>query len=143
MSLYALATGAVIADPVRREGPKGEFATAAIRVNTGDGKAILVSLIAFGDEAERLLDHAKGDSLAVSGRARLTSWAGRDGAARHGISLVAEQIAATRPRRAAPDRRDGAAGSRASPARHARQRPDAGDGRPFDDRLEDLADERR
>ena len=95
MSLYMLASGALIGDPQSREGAKGRFTTATILAN-GD-EAVRVSVIAFGDEATRLLEFVKGDALAVSGRARLTSWTGRDGAEKHDISLVAEQIAAAKP----------------------------------------------
>jgi len=35
-SLYILATGTLIADPQRREGTKGLFATGAIRVEAGE-----------------------------------------------------------------------------------------------------------
>jgi len=97
MSLHVLASGALIGDPQRREGAKGEFAIATIRASGEE--TVLVSIIAFGDEAEHLLKLSKGDQLAVSGRARLTSWTGRDGVEKHGISLVAEQIASAKPRR--------------------------------------------
>jgi single-stranded DNA-binding protein len=139
MSLYALAAGALSADPRRREGAKGPFATATLRVATDGDEAILVPIIAFAEAAERLLEQVKGDSLAVSGRARLTHWIGRDDAERHGLSLVAEQIASAKPRRAAPNGANAAAGNRASPARSALQRAparsDAGDGRPFNDEI--------
>jgi single-stranded DNA-binding protein len=96
VSLHVLAGGTLIANPQRREGAKGPFTTATIRA---DGEeAVLVSAIAFGDAAERLLTLSKGDALAVSGRTRLTNWTGRDGIEKHGISLVVEQIAAARPR---------------------------------------------
>jgi single-stranded DNA-binding protein len=95
VSLYLLATGALIADPQSRDGPKGPFTTATIRVAGDD--PVLVSSIAFGDAAERLLEFAKGDAISVSGRARLTSWTGRDGAEKHGLSLVVEQLAALKP----------------------------------------------
>jgi single-stranded DNA-binding protein len=97
MSFYVLVSGALIADPQCREGAKGPFTTATIRAGNGD-EAILVSAIAFGAEGERLLEFVKGEALAVSGRARLTSWAGRDGVEKHGISVVAEQITAAKPR---------------------------------------------
>jgi single-stranded DNA-binding protein len=119
MSLYLLATGTLIADPQRREGAKGAFATATIRAVNGD-EATFISLISFGEEAARLLELAKDDAVAVSGRARLSTWTGRDGAEKHGISLVAEQIAATKPCRgtdAEAQRRSHGGRKRYSPVR--------------------------
>jgi len=105
VSLHILATGALIADPVRRTGAKGDFATATLRVVTNDD-AILVSVIAFGETAETLLAHRHGSTLAVSGRAKLTSWTGRDSEEHHGLSLVIEQVAsASAARRADGERR--------------------------------------
>jgi single-stranded DNA-binding protein len=95
--LFALASGSLIADPAARDGAKGRFATATIRAGSGD-EAVLVSVIAFGGEADRLLEHVKGDALAVSGRASLRAWTGRDGAEKHGLSVVVDQIAAAKPR---------------------------------------------
>src|SRR5690348_13372856 len=95
MSLNALATGSLIADPIRRTSRKGgTFATAALRTATEDG-AILVSVIAFGAQAEQLPSHRQRDALATPGRANLTTWTGRDGNEKHGVSLAAEQIAST------------------------------------------------
>lgn len=111
MSLHMLATGGLIAAPMRRAGAKGDFGTATLRVATEDG-AILVSLIVFNQQAEQLLAHRQGDTLAVAGRAKLTSWAGRDGNENHGLSVVVEQIAS-------------AAGARRADAARRRERHDA------------------
>jgi single-stranded DNA-binding protein len=130
-----LASGALVADPQRREGQKGPFAIATIRAADGDEPA-LVSGIAFGENAERLLGFVKGDALAVSGRARLTSWTGRDGAKKHGVSIVADQIAAAKPRpkTAAGARRQSPRGRKVSAFR-----PPRSSGPPLaDDRLDDL-----
>lgn len=126
MSLRTLATGTLIADPACRAGAKGPFTTATIRVEAEAGEAILVSLIGFGGQAEQLLAHSKGDALAVGGRAKLTSWTGRDGEQKHGLSVVVESIATARPapRQRAPKE----PGDRAAPT------PRDG-GRPFDDDL--------
>lgn len=112
MSLHILASGTLIADPQQRQGAKGPFTIASLRVATADTPT-LVSLIAFGAEAERLLGHGKGDALAVSGRARLTSWTARDGVEKHGLSLIAEQIASAKPRSRVANR---SATSRALPS---------------------------
>jgi len=97
MSLHVLASGALMSDPQQRRGAKEPFTTATIRA-TGDDAVVLVSIIAFGNDGERLSEYSKGDAPAVSGRARLTSWVGRDGAEQHGLSVIAEQIATAKPR---------------------------------------------
>jgi single-stranded DNA-binding protein len=90
MSLTVLAQGVLVADPQRRSG-KTEFATCAMRVATDDGP-VLVNMIAFAPEAvAALLALSKGDSLAVTGKAKLTSWT-RDGEEKHGLGVVAEQV---------------------------------------------------
>lgn len=136
MSLHALATGTLVADPQRREGRKGPFATTTIRVQTED-EAIILSVIAFGETAERLLALTKGDAVSVAGRAKLSTWTGRDGAERHGLSIVVDQIAAAKPQRPtdsprAPHRRSPRA-YRAAPAE-----PAAGAPAMADDPLDDL-----
>jgi single-stranded DNA-binding protein len=96
MTMHMLASGALIADPQPREAANGRrFATALIRAD----EAALVSVIAFGEAAERVLEFAKGDALAASGKAKLTAWTGRDGIEKHGISVLADQIIFTKPRR--------------------------------------------
>jgi single-stranded DNA-binding protein len=106
MSLHILVSGSLVADPVRRTSAAGKtFATGSLRVATDDD-SILVSLIGFSDAAESLLAHSVGASIAVSGRAKMTTWTGRDGSEKHGLSVVIEQIAsASSARRADADRR--------------------------------------
>jgi single-stranded DNA-binding protein len=102
MSVYAMATGVLIAAPQQREGAKGQFATGTLRTTNDGADAVLVSIIAFGDQSEQLLRLARGNALSVSGRARLTTWVGRDGAEKHGLSIVGEQIACLKPARKPP-----------------------------------------
>jgi Single-strand binding protein family len=98
MTIFLLATGTLTADPQRRESRTGtQYATATIRVGDGD-EAILVSTIAFGEHAARLLDHTRGEPISVSGRAKLNSWRARDGSEKHGLSLTIGEIAAIKPR---------------------------------------------
>lgn len=93
MSLSVLASGTLVRDPERRTSTAGRaYATALLRVPCEGEDAVLVSLIAFSStSAEALLAHAKGDSLAVTGRAKLTSWA-KDGEQRHGLSVTVEGV---------------------------------------------------
>ena len=105
--IYVMAVGPLVADPQARQGTKGPFATVAIRTSGDD--AIIVSAIAFNEYAERLLEFVKGDAIAISGRAKLSSWTGRDGTEKHGISVIVEQVASAKPKpRAAKPRRKAA-----------------------------------
>jgi single-stranded DNA-binding protein len=40
----------------------------------------------------RCLSLARGDSIAITGRAQLKTWQGKDGRQRTGLSVIAEQI---------------------------------------------------
>jgi single-strand DNA-binding protein len=93
MSLAILAQGSLVADPQERTSAKGgSYVTAQLRVATDDAP-ILVSIIAFADTAvTALLALRKGDAAAVTSRAKLTTWSGKDGEAHHGLSLVADAV---------------------------------------------------
>ena len=93
VSLAVLAHGSLIADPQQRTSAKGgAYVTAQLRVATDDGP-ILVSLIAFAaDVVTALMALRKGDAASVSGMAKLTSWAGRDGETNHGLSVGVEGV---------------------------------------------------
>jgi single-stranded DNA-binding protein len=98
MTIFVLATGVLTADPCRRESQRGTaYTTATIRAEAGN-EAILISLIAFGEHAPRLLEHSRGEPLSVSGKAKLTSWTARDGSEKHGIAVTIGEIAGVRPR---------------------------------------------
>lgn len=129
--VWMMAAGVLARDPERRQGSKSVFAVATIRVGHGDGVQ-WVSTIAFGATAERLLELHAGDGVSVAGRAEVKSWTGKGGAERSGLSVIATEIAATRPR---PRSR---ADDQRQPQRRWPQypRPSAGDPRPFDDRVE-------
>jgi len=93
MTLHVLATGTLTADPVRRTSQTGKlFATGNIRV-AADDNAIFVSIVAFGDTAETLLRHRQRSTIAVSGRAKMSNWTGKDGNERHSLSVVVDQLA--------------------------------------------------
>ena len=97
MTLRILTTGRLVSDPRLRTSAKGrEYITAMLRASVearseDEPDSVLVSVIAFEAAAvERLKALAKGDSVSVSGPARLTSWTGRDGEESTGLSVVAE-----------------------------------------------------
>jgi single-stranded DNA-binding protein len=92
MSITALVTGKRIAAPEQRTGASGKpYVRATIAAHDGDGDA-LVSVIAFGSVAEQLGSLAKGDTVAVNGRAKASTWTGRDGSAKAGLNVTADSL---------------------------------------------------
>jgi single-stranded DNA-binding protein len=92
MSITALITGKLIADPERRTGQSGKaYALAKIAAHDGDADS-LVSVMAFGSAAEQLAAMSKGDTVAVNGRAKVNTWAGRDGETKAGLSVTADAV---------------------------------------------------
>jgi single-stranded DNA-binding protein len=93
MSIHAVVSGSLAHEPQQRSGSKAPFTIATIRSDDE-----YVSVVAFGSNGERLLEFAKGEPIAVSGRAKSTRWVGRDGVEKHGISLVVDQLISAKPR---------------------------------------------
>jgi len=91
--LSVLASGTLVRDPEQRTSAAGKpYATALMRVPAEDTDPTLASLIAFErDAVAALLALTRGDSLAVAGRGKLTSWT-KDGEEHHGLSVVVEQV---------------------------------------------------
>jgi single-stranded DNA-binding protein len=121
-----MAAGVLVRDPERRAGAKGIFGTATIRAGAGEN-AQWISIIAFGEAADRLLSLHAVDAVSAAGRAEIKSWTDRSGAERHGLSIVASEVIAARPRPRSP---------RPRPAYPPPQARDLGP--PLDDRLDDL-----
>jgi single-stranded DNA-binding protein len=92
MSLHVLCSGTLHADPVWRTTAAGKaYATCRMRVPCEDADSLLVSVVAFSKPAvEALLAHGRGDAIAVTGRAGIKAWTGKDGQERHGLSIVAD-----------------------------------------------------
>lgn len=112
--LSVLASGTLVGHPVARTSATGKsYATGSLRVPAEDSEALLVSVIAFAPDAvAAILALTKGDSCAIAGRAKLTSWT-KDGEERHGLSVVADRVlsvyAAGKQRKAAREIEDAAA----------------------------------
>jgi Single-strand binding protein family len=82
MSLRILATGTIANDPQARTSTKGKtFATSSVRSGSGDD-ATFINIIAFGEQAERLLELKKGDAVSIAGRGELKAWVAKDGTER-------------------------------------------------------------
>lgn len=114
MSLDVLCTGRLVKPAETRQAKSGStYAVAQLSVAIeGDEAGVLCSLIAFRDTAvEALLVLGPGDAVSVAGRARVTTWTGRDGEAKAGLSIVVEQVMsvyAVRRKREAVQARDDA-----------------------------------
>ena len=55
----------------------------------------MVSVIAFGTVSEQLAALGKGETVALTGRAKVTTWTGKDGGSKAGLSLTAEALLTT------------------------------------------------
>lgn len=102
MSMRVLLDGELHGTPVQRTGSSGKpFTTAKLIVKQQDGESLFASLIAFeATAAARLAGLNEGAALAVSGRAILKTYAGKDGQPRAGLDVVADEVAALpRPKR--------------------------------------------
>ncbi len=95
--IRALLTGTLHADPQTRTSQSGKpYCTGKLKADGGDGNMVWCSLIAFGQEGERLATLKAGQAISVSGRAKLSSWLGKDGSPAAGLSLVVDEVAALR-----------------------------------------------
>lgn len=115
-------------------------------ITTGSGKAMTVSTLAvsidvvksdepatqwfditaFGQQAETLARHSKGDLVAVMGKLQLRRWTGKDGEARESWSVVAEALVSARTVRPKSGKRttQPAGDNRQQQAAFAMQSPD-------------------
>jgi single-stranded DNA-binding protein len=92
VSLIVLASGKLIKPPATRTAMNDEpYTVASMRAASDDGD-VLVSLIAFGPAGRVLAALGAGDALSVTGRAKLSHWAGKDGQERHGLSVTSDAV---------------------------------------------------
>lgn len=55
-----------------------------------------IGVVAFGGQAEKLLQHAKGETLSVAGRCQRNSWQDRDRNERVQLQVVADNLVSAR-----------------------------------------------
>jgi single-strand DNA-binding protein len=96
MSLHASAYGRLGQDPKTITTKAGKpMASASLACDVtpyghdGDAVSVWVNVVAFGQVAEALQRHAKGDMLAVMGRLTKKAFVARDGTQRESWSLTA------------------------------------------------------
>jgi single-strand DNA-binding protein len=89
----ALVAGKLIQTPTLRTGASGKpFTNFLLSVAVGEDQPVVVSGIAFGEAAEKIARLAKGDSLAVVGSLKPSSWSDKaTGDARHGLTITVNQ----------------------------------------------------
>ena len=105
--IRAMVSGTLHGDPQTRTSQSGKpYCTAKLRADTGDGNTTWCSLIAFGQEGERLATLKAGAALSVSGRAKVTAWAGKSGEPDGGLDMTIDELITLRGRpKPHPDRR--------------------------------------
>lgn len=94
MTIEALILGKLHARPESRTSKAGRaFVTAKVRAAAGEGEAVFVNVVAFGDTAcAALLALDAGDSLALAGTLKAGAWIDREGAPRSNLDLVADRV---------------------------------------------------
>ena len=69
-----------------------QYCNFLMSVHVGETENIVISGIAFGQHAERIVKLGKGDAVCVIGALKLTEWADKNsGEVRHGLSVHREQ----------------------------------------------------
>jgi single-stranded DNA-binding protein len=94
MSIEALILGKLHQRAEQRTSKTGRpFVTAKARTAAGEGDALFVNVIAFGETAcAALLALDAGDSLALAGTLKPGAWTDREGNARPSVDMVAAQV---------------------------------------------------
>ena len=94
--IRALITGTIYGEPQARTSQAGkQYATAKVKADSGkgDGGVVWCSVIAFGEQAARLMTLANGAALSVSGKAEVSGWLDKQGEPKAGLSLVVDELA--------------------------------------------------
>lgn len=92
--IRALVVGTLHAEPLARTSANGKpFTTGKLRADSSDGATVWCSLIAFGEQAERLATLKAGAAIAVSGRCKLSAWSDKSGNPAAGLDLTVDELA--------------------------------------------------
>ena len=94
MSARILLTGTLYGDPQPRTSKTGStFATAKVKADGKDGSTLWISVVAFGDLADRLLTMRANNALALSGKLEVSAYTAKDGSPAAGLSVVCDELA--------------------------------------------------
>lgn len=111
--MRALITGQLYGEPQSRTSQAGKaFTTAKVRADGKDGGAVWVSLVAFGELAERLASMKANNAVAVSGKVELSAYTNKAGEPAAGLSIVVDELATLKAKpKPAPATEPGHSGS--------------------------------
>jgi len=96
--LSALASGQLVRAPKSGTSASGtRWANSTVRCSTGtdrEGAALssFVTVVAFGDTADKLARMAQGDAISVQGPMKQTEYTTDSGEVRHGLEILANSI---------------------------------------------------
>ena len=97
--IRALLTGVLYGAPELRTAKSGKaFVTAKVRADDGKGGSVFCSLVAFGEQADRLMTLPAGAALSASGKAEVQAWISKAGEPQAGLSLVVDELSALKPK---------------------------------------------
>lgn len=131
--IRCLISGTLHLDPVGRVSQSGKpFTTAKMRADSKDGQTAWCSLIAFGDEAERLAGLKAGGGLSVSGRCEVQAWLDKNGEPKGGLSVVVDDLVTLKAKSRQPPEGQPPPRRSSRPSRQT-QPESSGAGVPFDD----------
>lgn len=92
--IRCLVSGSLYGDPAVKTAKSGNaFTTAKLKADGKDGATVWCSLVAFGEQGERLATLKANAALSVSGRAEVQAWVNKQGEPQAGLSLVVDDLA--------------------------------------------------
>lgn len=98
--MQASAYGRLGQDPrsiTTKSGKPMAVASIAVAIDdSSDAPPLWIGIIAFGNVADDLLRHGKGDLLSASGRVQRTTWTTQAGEKREQLQIVADAIVSAR-----------------------------------------------
>ena len=106
MTAQISAYGRLVADPQTRTTANGKsMAMARLAValpchTAQNGEATYwLGVVAFGNQADTLAKHSKGDMISVAGNMQLNQWKGQDGVQKEQPQVIADSIISSRTSR--------------------------------------------
>lgn len=98
--IRAMVTGTLHSDPQARTSQNGKaFTTGKLKADATDGGMVWASIIAFGETAERLATLKAGQTVAITGRTKLSAWMdAKTDEPKAGLDIVVDELATLRAR---------------------------------------------